>query len=163
MFQQLRVKLANKLQRILQKHIENRPPDFTVGKDYLRRWWIIPRNPWFNIYYHQFRISDDDRAMHDHMYFNLSFLLEGDYIEHTVKGKFPRSTGDLKVRVPTTLHRIEIPKGKVCWTLFVTGPRLRDWGFQVGPIVKNWLGIKTKSGWMDHETYIAKYGEQLNN
>lgn len=66
----------------------NRPPDFIVGprsKVYLQRWFILPRNPVFNIYYHKFLHSDDDRALHDHMYFNLSILLKGRYIEHSIK------------------------------------------------------------------------------
>ena len=46
-----------------------RHPDFIVGgKDnpYLLRWFVIPRNPVFNIYLHRFLRSDDDRALHDH-------------------------------------------------------------------------------------------------
>jgi len=66
-----------------------RPPDFVIGPSempYLRRWWIIPRNRFFNIYLHQFLHSDDDRALHDHMYINLSILLRGRYIEPRLSG-----------------------------------------------------------------------------
>jgi hypothetical protein len=160
MLQQLKLAFTNYIHKKLQKHIEGRKPDFTVGDNYLRRWWIIPRNPWFNIYYHNFRVSDDDRAMHDHMYVNLSILLDGQYLEHSEKGSTWRKAGDMKMRLPKTLHRLEIEEGKQCWTLFITGPRVRVWGFQVGPIVRNWLGWKTKSGWMDFESFLAKYGEQ---
>lgn len=48
---------------------DRRPPDFIVGRDgedYLRRWHLVPRNPLFNVYLHQFKSSDDDRAHHDH-------------------------------------------------------------------------------------------------
>lgn len=161
MLQELQRKLTTLLHQKLQKHIEGRKPDYVIGENYLKRWWIIPRNPFFNIYYHHFRLSDDDRAMHDHMYLNFSILLEGEYIEHTITGKYHRVAGDIKFRLPHTLHRIEVPKDKYCWTLFVTGPRIRQWGFQVGPIITNWLGLRTKSGWMDHVSYIAKYGEQV--
>lgn len=152
--------LAQQLQNILQKYIQNRPPDFVVGEDYLKRWWLIPRNPFFNVYYHYFRVSDDDRKFHDHSYINMSFLLHGEYVEHMNTGKFQRSAGDIKIRLPKTLHRIEIPKNGECWTIFITGPRVRDWGFQVGNIKRNWLGFKTNSGWMDHETYFKTYGIQ---
>ena len=37
-----------------------------IGKNYLSRWHIIPRNRYFNIYLHKFVGSDDDRALHDH-------------------------------------------------------------------------------------------------
>ncbi len=180
MFNKFKIQLATFLHNKLQNHIANRPPDFIVGQMYLRRWWIIPRNPIFNIYYHNFRVSDDDRAKHDHMYYNFSFLLSGEYLEHTENKIFHRKTGDITgIRSPWQLHRIELlteikhftnkfSRGRSvenveCWTLFITGPRIRNWGFQVGPVVRNWLGFKTKSGWMDHETYIETYGEQLNN
>jgi hypothetical protein len=115
-----------------------RAPDFVVGGDreegdYLRRWWLLPRNPVFNVYLHQFLRSDDDRALHDHMYVNLSVLLSGGYVEHTIRSggvhmKTARRAGDVKTRLPWTAHRIELNQG-VCWTLFVTGPRMRAWGF----------------------------------
>ena len=43
-----------------------RAPDFVIGADYLRRWWVIPRNDSQNVYLHDIRKSDDDRALHDH-------------------------------------------------------------------------------------------------
>ena len=67
-----------------------RKPDFVVrardGSVYLRRWWLIPRNRWCNLYLHQFLASDDERALHDHMYFSASLMLWGAYIEHTIRG-----------------------------------------------------------------------------
>lgn len=167
MINYLKNKFINLLFEMLYKRTQNRPPDFTVGENYLRRWWIIPRNNIFNIYLHHFRVSDDDRASHDHPYINISILLQGSYIEHTPNGKFIRTAGDVKIRLPKTLHRLELltdsdGKSIPTWTLFITGPRIRNWGFQVGPIVRNWLGFRTKSGWMDHESYIEKYGEQTN-
>lgn len=116
--------------------IKRRDPDFVVGGQadpYLLRWYVIPRNRWFNIYLHEFRRSDDDRALHDHMYVNLSILIEGEYREHTIKqGGVNRSelfvAGDWRFRLPWTAHRIEL-LGKRTTTLFITGPRVRQWGF----------------------------------
>lgn len=46
-----------------------RLPDFVIGDDpdrpYLRRWWIVPRNEYCNVYLHEILRSDDDRAGHD--------------------------------------------------------------------------------------------------
>ena len=47
-------------------------PDFVVGAYQLERWWLIPRNRFLNVYLHRFDHSDEDRALHDHMYLNLS-------------------------------------------------------------------------------------------
>ena len=142
-------RIADWLLNLLVLRVQGRrAPDFMVGADspggaYLRRWWLIPRNPVFNIYLHQFLRDDDDRALHDHPWPWVSFLLGGSYIEHTIArgGIHHRQTrhpGSLKVSGPRRAHRIELlPFTSVsgesfllpCWTIFITGPRLRGWGF----------------------------------
>ncbi len=62
-----------------------REPDFHVGgkeDPYMLRWWLIPRNKYFNIYLHKFLRDDEDRATHGHPWKSLSIVLKGDYIEH---------------------------------------------------------------------------------
>jgi hypothetical protein len=116
-----------------------RPPDFTIGPPNdvcLRRWYVIPRNRWFNIYLHQFLRSDDDKALHDHPWFNCSVLLRGEYLEH--------ARGRIKLRRPwvpvfrraTVAHRVELIDGGSVWTLFLTGPKVRTWGFHCP---KGWI------------------------
>lgn len=131
-----------------------RSPDFVIGgaeRPYLCRWWLLPRNPVFNVYVHLFLRSDDDRALHDHPWaFNASWLLEGEYIEHTIPAggvnvRTHRRAGAFKFRWGPAPHRVELiapvlhrtARGdpivlggpKPCWTLFITGPRVRQWGF----------------------------------
>lgn len=121
-----------------------RPPDFVIGPDYLRRWWLIPRNRFCNIYLHQFLHSDEDRALHDHMYVNLSILLEGQYLEHRIRqGGVHQATlykaGQWKFRLPRQAHRIElVAPYSECWTLFLTGPRVREWGFHCPQGWRHW-------------------------
>lgn len=107
----------------------SRPADFIIGEDYLRRWWVIPRNPWVNIYLHDIRKSDDDRAFHDHPWQNASFLIEGSYIEHVPGTCFVRNAGDYVTRAPSYLHRLEVAPGESAISLFITGPKVREWGF----------------------------------
>lgn len=128
--------------------ITRRPPDVVIGgedRPYLRRWWVIPRNRFFNIYLHQFLRSDDDRALHDHPWSNVSVLLRGAYREHSFTGLGNvqvRTIAAPAIRVRSSgkfAHRIELLRedwcGKPigaempCWTLFFTGPRYRQWGF----------------------------------
>lgn len=122
-------------------------PDFVVHNDagvYLRRWWILPRNPVFNLYLHQIVSSDDDKALHCHPWFNLSLILRGSYIERLprhqnqvsgfdyVRGFYrdvPRPAGSLVFRLGHHRHRLILPANGECWTLFVTGPVYRRWGF----------------------------------
>lgn len=131
---------------------QSRKPDFIIGGEdnpYLLRWWFIPRNRFFNIYIHQFQRSDDDRALHCHPWlFNASWLLRGGYIEHTINEggvavATPREAGDIKLRVGRAPHRVELKAGPLgllpCWTLFITGPVVREWGFHCP---KGWVPWK---------------------
>lgn len=149
--------------------ITRRPADFVIGgseRPYLRRWFVIPRNPFFNVYLHQFLRSDDDRALHDHPWANCSILLRGQYIEHTIaQGGVQHETllraGDWRLRLSGRMaHRIELLHGTVyegggnyrlvdggpmpCWTLFITGPRYRSWGFHC-----------PEQGWIDWKRFTA--------
>jgi len=115
--------------------------------NYLKRWWLIPRNKWFNIYLHRFEGSDDDRALHDHPWWSVSFKLKGSITEHLPMGRQRVIRWMLPyVRNPWALHRIELTSD-TCWTLFITGRRVRNWGFKT-----------PGSSWMDHETYAQVYG-----
>jgi hypothetical protein len=138
------------------RRAQHRLPDFVVGghaDPYLKCWWLIPRNPLCNVYLHQFLRSDDDRALHDHPWFWCSIVLRGDYIEHTISAggihrNRMRAPGSVRIASPWLAHRVELfpwwlgaldveqPRNAAdmtepapCWTLFITGPRLRNWGF----------------------------------
>jgi hypothetical protein len=116
-----------------------RAPDFIIGPAddaYLLRWYVIPRNRWFNIYLHHFKRSDDDRALHDHPWINMSILLTGSYLEHMPGGVVklrhpwrPWAFWRLPMRRATAAHRVELIDGNPVWTLFLTGPKIREWGF----------------------------------
>jgi len=132
--------------------ITRRAPDFVIGgedRPYLRRWWVIPRNKVFNIYLHQFLRSDDDRALHDHPWANCSMLLRGSYTEHTIAAggiekREVLTAGNVRLRWSGRMaHRIELHDGP-CWTLFMTGPRYRSWGFHC-----------PQQGWVPWERFTA--------
>lgn len=115
-----------------------RRPDFVIGADYLRRWFILPRNPWLNIYLHRINKSDDDRALHDHPWWNCSIVLTGGYHEVMPAHGDPlsqdtrtrwRGPGSIVLRRAKAAHRLVVDEGDHAWTLFITGPRIRQWGF----------------------------------
>lgn len=165
--------LARALYPRLRRLAERRAPDFVIGgaaDPYMRRWWVIPRNPLFNVYLHNVLRSDDDRALHDHPWVNLSLILAGGYAEVTPPGGLsPLQAaqleladrrvllpGALRWRGPRSAHRLELIPN-ICWpgtdhdvratpavwTLFITGPRLRAWGF--------WC----PKGWVHWRTFTA--------
>jgi len=115
-------------------------PHFIVGRKddpYLLRWYVIPRNPWLSIYIHKFMRDDEDRALHDHPWWFVSFMLKGCYWEIVTGGKWVfRRWLSVGIRRATHRHRVVLLKrGGVarqpipCWTLVITGPRIREWGF----------------------------------
>ena len=115
-----------------------RQPDFVIGEGYLNRWFIVPRNELGNVYLHEFCRSDDDRAFHDHPWDSTSLILSGRYIEHTPEGSFMRQAGETHSRVATAMHRIELLPGERAITLFFTGPKLREWGFDCPQGWRHW-------------------------
>lgn len=130
--------------------------DVVIGghdNPYLLRWYLIPRNPILNIYLHKFMRSDDDRALHDHPWANMSILLRGEYIEHEIlAGGIEKRThfkaGSWRIRWSGKLaHRLELVNGP-CWTIFITGPRYRQWGFHC-PLV-GWVHWKKFTAADDH-------------
>lgn len=126
--------LANLIMKLRPK----READFLIGPDkddpYMKRWWIIPRNKICNIYLHNMLHDDDDRAQHDHPWWSVSLCLDGTIKEFYTDpdgnggGIEIITKGDWKYRSSTYIHRLELPLGEA-WTLFITGPRVREWGF----------------------------------
>lgn len=126
----------------------NRKPDIVIGEQYLERWYVIPRNRWLNIYLHKFTASDDDRALHDHPWWSCSFLLKGEAKEHQFNRVRILPKYLPVIRSARFAHRIEIVQGPV-WTLFITGPRIRQWGFHC------------RNGWRHWEEFTSNDGRQL--
>jgi len=118
-----------------------RKPDLCIGGEsnpYMRRWYVIPRNKWFNIYLHNMLRDDDDRALHDHPWASLSFMLRGSLVE-VLPGERRRKlrAGRIVYRGPNFAHRLEVPDSGA-WTLFLTGPVVRDWGFHCPKGWRHW-------------------------
>jgi hypothetical protein len=108
-----------------------RAPDIVIGgteDPYLLRWYLIPRNPVLNVYYHVFKRSDDDRALHDHPWVSLSLCLRGEATEIDAIGSRIVRAGQWRLRRAAYAHRMALHAGD-CHTLFLTGPRIREWGF----------------------------------
>lgn len=95
---------------------------------YVIRWRI--ETPWGSVRLHKWLGPDDDRAFHDHPWDFITFVLRGGYVD-----KSP--AGDEHLRAFTTRHRganhrhTVVPDPDGAWTLVVTGPKIRSWGFWV--------------------------------
>lgn len=139
-----------------------REPDEIIGgpeRPYIRRWHLARKSriPFLsklmeNVYLHNVVRSDDDRALHDHPWWNISIVLWGGYYEHmpvipdlyeygwrTTHRKW-RGIGSIVFRKANAAHRLEL--GAYCpkptWTLFITGRKSREWGFYCPNGWKHW-------------------------
>lgn len=116
-----------------------------LGEDesraYLERYHLF-RLFGITVYLHRFVGSDGDRHLHDHPWsWAWSLVLAGGYQERLAMGRTPggayfteriyRSAGSLHRLYGHTWHQITETEPET-WTMFVTGPRVKAWGF-VGP------------------------------
>lgn len=102
------------------------------GKVHLYR-WVLFRCRWFQVVVHNF-VSDDPPDMHDHAWWNVSIVLLGALREATLGpgGQWvyrELRAGAVVARRACALHRLQVLRP--AWTLFVTGPVRREWGYDV--------------------------------
>lgn len=110
---------------------------------YMRRWALIAGL--FSIRLHHFYRPDDSRAFHDHPWWFVTLVLGGGYTDYSTSGTDYLHAGSVRFRGALHRHRVR-PDWDGCWTLVLTGPNLRKWGF--------WLGGRFKSA----NDYFREYG-----
>jgi hypothetical protein len=120
----------------------------TLWMDRLR----LVQTPWFGVYLHRIHTTDIDPDPHDHPWWFASRVLAGGYTE-TVFAE----DGTCRVRrhdrgswhkMPiTSAHRITDVRG-LLWTLVITGPKVRTWGF--------WAD----EGFVPWDRYLATHDEE---
>ena len=138
------LKLLERLgrKRIVYDRVDNEP--------YLERYYVFlkdrKRFP-FNVFLHKFLKSDPD-DVHDHPWPYATLILRGGYYEwipqFNSKGEkiaemaMWRAPGHFRVSSARSYHRIELDPDVACWTLFMPGPKQRDWGFLVKNVWVQW-------------------------
>lgn len=119
--------------------------------DYMERYWLfnayeridgkhVSPIGWLpSIRIHRIKKSDDDRALHDHPWKFVTFILKGGYYEvrpFSAPGGPKGGTmtrwygpGSILVRKHTDFHRLIVHEGGEAWTMFCTGKYMHKWGF----------------------------------
>ena len=144
------LKLLDRLgrKRIVMDRVENEP--------YLERYYLFLRErerfP-FNVFLHKFLKSDPD-DVHDHPWPYATLILKGGYWEwiphfdtvgrKTGEYQVWRGPGHFRMSSANSYHRIELDPDITAWTLFMPGPKQRDWGFLV------------KNQWIQWEQYLKQ-------
>ena len=136
------------LKRIVMDRVENEP--------YLERYYLFlrERNRFpFNVFLHKFLKSDPD-DVHDHPWPYATLILKGGYWEwiphfdtvgrKTGEYQVWRGPGHFRISKANSFHRIELDPDITAWTLFMPGPKQRDWGFLV------------QNKWIQWEQYLKQ-------
>lgn len=129
---------------------------------YMERYWLIKPNPkrWFfkdfSIRIHRILRSDTDDCFHDHPWASMSIILRGGYWElmPLKQSQHPRidfyfskhvwrKTGAIVIRKARFRHKIMIPSGFDCWSMFVMFRKTEKWGFY------------TRKGFVPHKEYLG--------
>lgn len=95
---------------------------------YMKR-WVLDFGA-FAIRLHRWQASDDKRAFHDHAWWFLTCVLAGSYVDVSPDGEDLLTTGSIRFRRASHKHTVKILKPGT-WTLLITGPVERRWGFWV--------------------------------
>lgn len=136
--------------------IQQSGPDEVIGRrgkvsndePYMERWHIVRKNQGgiYNIYLHRF-LRDDPEDLHDHPWANASIVLSGRYVEQSwsLDGRRTdtRVAGDIVIRTAEERHAITgIEPGTT--TLFITGPKVREWGFWLDEQFIHWREYRAR-------------------
>jgi hypothetical protein len=143
----------NLLERLGRKNVIM---DRVNNEPYLERYYLFLKDrdsfP-FNIFLHKFLKSDPD-DVHDHPWPYATLILKGGYYEWIPQfgadgkkiGEIARwcSAGSFRTASATSYHRIELDPEVECWTLFMPGPKQREWGFL------------SKNKWIQWQDYLTQ-------
>jgi hypothetical protein len=128
-----------------------------------RRYFVIRRNRFFNVYLHRFYQSDDEE-LHDHRMANITLLLQGwcyeeRFLTPPVVGQplpatytFLVTRLDPLFRWASTPHRVVLERDTFTrkqigvWSLFIGFPHVRNWGFW-----RTYCGVAC---WFPHECFV---------
>ena len=84
-------------------------------------------------------VTPDRGELHDHPWDYVTTLVAGCYLEITEEGSELYRAPATLIRSAEHAHRLELPEGP-CWSLIVTGPARRRWGFHTAAGWVAWRG-----------------------
>lgn len=118
---------------------------------YLRRWVLFePRRRWvwgslagWRLLFHEFHRVDEDECFHDHPWRFWTLVLWGGYEEETPDGHRRTYPGRVYYRPAKYRHKITRLFARRVYTLVVTAPRERAWGFIPPHALHRWIHWKS--------------------
>lgn len=119
------------MKKIIRKIFLNKEIKSKYGELHFQRWTIMSL-PWFSIYLHFIYKADEDAHLHNHPWNYLSFVVYGTFIEQTENNHLECILpGKIIIRKAKVYHKItDLFTNKII-TLFITGKRFNEWGYEV--------------------------------
>jgi hypothetical protein len=114
---------------------------------YVRRWYL--ETPFFTVRLHHWLHSDDTRHFHDHPWWFITMVLKGSYVDLSPEKNELMIPGRIRFRPANHRHSVKVGSGGA-WTILLTGPKVRRWGFWVG---KKWK--KSNKYFLEHGAHIC--------
>ena len=115
---------------------------------YVRRWYL--ETPLFSMRLHHWLHSDDSRNFHDHPWWFITLVLKGEYTDCSPNGFERMGAGKIAFRPALHKHTVMVDNGG-CWTLLLTGPKIRKWGFWVKNKFK-----KANKYFLEHGVHVCE-------
>lgn len=104
-----------------------------IGEEFTR--FQLVKTRWGNVYLHRLWCPNTHPNCHDHPWSFWTLLLKGGYLEFHVDSDLQddgiwvrRKPGQFLYRPAEWSHNVVTPFG-VSWSLVLTGPKEREWGF----------------------------------
>lgn len=158
--------LENHIVAWLRKHVQHKDIGWKeIGEQFTR--FQLFKSKHFNIYLHRLSAPGWHPECHDHPWSFLAILLWRGYLERTTYMVTPETSGikdtrkwpgQILWRPATFAHNVITPYG-VSWSLILTGPVERKWGFL--PCERH-VGTSTLQ-WQDYrKVYEAEHKQAKN-
>jgi hypothetical protein len=113
--------------KLLRKFLPWKEIGWTELGEVFYRYTLI-KSRWFNLYLHELTAPEWHPHCHDHPWWFWTLILWNGYLEESDKHFDRRRAGSLLYRPAAFKHNIITPYGK-SWSLVMTGPKQREWGF----------------------------------
>ena len=122
----------------LRKHVPFKEIGWTeIGEKFTR--YALWRTRWFNVYLHQLYAPNWHPQCHDHPWGFIAILIRRGYLEETKNSVKRQHPGCVLFRPATFTHNVITPYG-TSWSIILTTPKSRDWGFK--PCWNNYVPLE---------------------
>lgn len=122
------MRVMSKFELFLRRRFQFKEIGWTeIGEEFTR--FSLWRTKWFNVYLHRLNAPAWHPECHDHPWGFIAILVKNGYLERVGKKDHHRRVGSILFRPAEFTHNVITPYG-TSWSIILTTPKSRDWGFR---------------------------------